>query len=203
MLSVKDIDEDYVNSAKAVYATGITQSLSLSAKEAVSKLFKIAKENGKIVAFDPNYDAQLWTKDEAIEAFEDIADYLDVVFLNLKSDAMELWGIDSSNKMIEHMLDRGIKTVVAKSKANGGYYIGTPNETLFIPFYSDIKTDSTGAGDSFNGVFVYELTRDKSPFEAARTASVVSGLQVRGIGAIKAIPSAKEVAEAMKENNGQ
>ena len=203
MLSVKDIDEEYVNSAKAVYATGITQSLSLSAKEAVLKLFKIAKENGKIVAFDPNYDAQLWTKDEAIEAFEDIADYLDVVFLNLKSDAMELWGIDSSNKMIEYMLDRGIKTVVAKSKANGGYYIGTPNETLFIPFYSDLKTDSTGAGDSFNGVFVYELTRDKSPFDAARTASVVSGLQVRGIGAIKAIPSAKEVAEAMKENDEQ
>ncbi len=37
MLSAKDIDEEYVKSAKIVYATGITQSLSISAREAVLK----------------------------------------------------------------------------------------------------------------------------------------------------------------------
>ncbi|MBQ2645212.1 sugar kinase [bacterium] len=201
MLSSRDIDEEYIKSAKAVYATGITQSLSLSAKEAVFKLFKIAKESEKIVAFDPNFDAMLWTKDEAREAFSEIEDYLDIVFLNLKSDSLELWGTDSTNKIIEFMLDKGIKVVVVKSKANGGYYIGTPSQTSFIPFYSDIKNDTTGAGDSFNGVFLYEYSKDKSPFDAAKIASVVSGLQVRGIGAIKSIPSSKEVAEAMKEQN--
>ncbi|MCR5260708.1 MAG: sugar kinase [Candidatus Gastranaerophilales bacterium] len=201
MLSVRDIDEEYVKSAKVVYATGITQSLSLSAKEAVAKLFKIAKENNILVAFDPNFDPKLWTKEEAREAYYEVDDYIDIIFLNLKSDSLELWGIESPDKLIEMALDKGIKTVVLKSKARGGYFVGTANKNMFIPFYSDIKNDSTGAGDSFNGVFLYELSKDKSPFEAAKIASVVSGLQVRNIGAIKAIPSAKEVADAIKEQN--
>lgn len=54
LLSAKDIDEQYVKSAKIVYATGITQSLSISAKEAVTRLFNIAKDNNITVAFDPN-----------------------------------------------------------------------------------------------------------------------------------------------------
>lgn len=203
MLSVRDIDEEYVKSAKVVYATGITQSLSLSAKEAVLKLFKIAKENEKIVAFDPNFDAMLWSKDEAKEAFGEIEDYVDILFLNLRSDAIELWGIESCDILIKTFLDKGIKTVVIKSKYAGGYYIGTASETQFIPFYSDLKTDSTGAGDSFNGVFLYEISKDKTPFEAAKVSAVVSGLQVRSIGAIKSIPSAKEVADAIKERNEQ
>ncbi len=203
LLSDKDIDENYIKTAKCVYATGITQSLSLSAKEAVSKLFKIAKENNITVAFDPNFDPLLWSKEEAIEAYSEIEEYIDIIFLNLKSDSLELWGISSCDKLIEMFLDKGIKVVVLKSKENKGYYVATASETIFTPFYSDIKMDSTGAGDAFNGAFLHEIADDKSPYEAIKTASVVSGLQVRNIGAIKSIPSFKEVAEAMKDFYGQ
>lgn len=201
MLSAKDIDENYIKSAKAVYATGITQSLSLSAKEAVVEMFKIAKENNVIVAFDPNYDSLLWSREEAKEAFYEVEEYIDVLFVNVKSDSFELWGIDSCDKLIEGFLDKGIKVVVLKSKDKKGYYVATSSEILFVPFYSDIKKDATGAGDAFNGAFLREYTDDKSPFEAAKFAAIVSGLQVRGIGAIKSIPSAKEVFEAIKEKN--
>ena len=201
MISAKDIDEEYINSAKIVYATGITQSLSLSAKETVLNMFKIAKENDLMVAFDPNYDSLLWSKEEAKEAFYEIEEFIDILFLNLKSDSLELWGIESGEKLIEMFLDKGVKIIVLKSKADNGYYVTTANDKIFIPFYSDVKTDTTGAGDAFNGAFLSELARDKSPFDAAKFAAVVSGLQVRSIGAIKSIPSSKDVLDAMKEKN--
>lgn len=203
LLSAKDIDEQYVKSAKIVYATGITQSLSISAKEAVTRLFNIAKDNNITVAFDPNFDPLLWSKEEAKEAFMEIEDFIDIIFLNMKSDSLELWDIESCDKLIETFLDRGIKTVVLKSKSNSGYYVANANDTVFTPFYSNVKVDSTGAGDAFNGAFLHEIADDKSPFEAVKTAAVLSGLQVRGIGAIKSIPSSKEVYEALKEQYGQ
>lgn len=197
-LTARDIDEDYIKSAKAVYATGITQSLSLSAKEAVLKMCKIAKENNILVAYDPNFEELLWSLEEARDAFSEVEDYIDIIFLNLRTDAV-LWDIESCDKLIEILLDKGIKTIVVKSKTNGGYYVATANETVFTPFFSDTKKDSTGAGDSFNGAFLYELTQGKTPFEAVKFARVVSGLQVRKIGAIKSIPSAKEVTDALNE----
>lgn len=201
MLSEKDIDEEYVKSAKIVYATGITQSLSISAREAVLKLFKIAKENHITVAYDPNFDPLISSEDEAKDAFFEVEEYIDVLFLNAKSDSLVLWGIDSFDKLAEIILDKGIKTVVIKSKEKGGYYVANASDSLFVPFYSNIKIDSTGTGDSFNGAFLHHIAEGKTPFEAAKAAAVVSGLQIRGIGAIKSIPSLKEVEDAIQENN--
>ena len=44
-LSIEDISAEYIQNASIVYATGITQSLSISAREAVKKAFEIAKGN--------------------------------------------------------------------------------------------------------------------------------------------------------------
>lgn len=200
MLSAKDINEEYVKSAKIVYATGITQSLSLSAKEAVLKLFQVAKENNVLVAYDPNFDPLLSSKDEARDAFFEVEEFIDILFLNVKSDSVELWDMDSCDKLTEAILDRGIKTVVLKSKEKGGYVVANATESVFVPFYSNVKIDSTGAGDAFNGAFLQQVASGKSPFDAAKFAAIVSGLQVRGIGAIKSIPSSKEVEDAIREN---
>ena len=200
-ISEEDIDEEYIKKADIVYATGITQSLSLSAREAVLKMFKTAKKNGVKTAYDPNYHPVFWTKEEANEAFEEIKDYTDIILINIHSDSLVLWDIDSYDKLSQMFFDMGIKTVVIKSKENSGYYVYYGNENRFIPFYSDVKVDSTGAGDAFNGAFLYELSKGTSPFLAAEFASVVAGLQVRKIGAIKSIPSLKEVMNAIQEKN--
>ena len=195
----KDIDEEYIKKADIVYATGITQSLSLSVKEAVHKMYSIAKENGITTAYAPNFYSVFWSKEEAREAFEDIKDYIDIIFINLFYDANELWEIESYDKIKDMLFDVGIKTVIIKSKEHSGYFVYSGNEKSFVPFYSNIKIDTTGAGD----VFLYEISKGSSPFKAAETAAVVSGLQVRKIGAIKSIPTLKEVTAAIQEKNEQ
>ena len=74
-LSIEDISTEYIQNSSLVYATGVTQSLSISAREAVKEAFKIAKENNVLTAYDPNFTSQIWSEDEAKEAFDEIEKY--------------------------------------------------------------------------------------------------------------------------------
>ncbi len=200
-LSIDDISSDYIKSASIVYATGITQSLSLSAKEAVKKAFTIAKENKILVAYDPNYSPKLWSKDEAKEAFAEIEENIDILFLNLKNDAQKVLEIMSIDKLIKYFWDKGISTIVVKSSTDGGYYTGYQGEILFTEFWSDKVVDTTSSGDSFNGGFLHAIASGLTPFEAVHIAAIVAGMQSQKIGAIKSIPFRKEVYAAFKGPN--
>lgn len=200
-LSIDDVSSEYIKSASIVYATGVTQSLSLSAKEAVKKAFTIAKENKILVAYDPNYSPKLWSKDEAKEAFEEIEENIDILFLNLKNDAQKLLEIQSIDKLIKYFWDKGVSIIVVKSHADHGYYTGYQGEILFTEFKAEKVIDTTSAGDVFNGGFLHAIASGLSPFEAVHMGSIVAGLQIQKIGAIKSIPFKKEVYSIYKGCN--
>ena len=200
-LSISDISEDYIKRASIVYASGITQSLSLSAKEAVKKAFKIAKENKIITAYDPNYSPKLWSKEDAKEGFEDIEENIDILFLNLRNDSQKLLEISSIDKLIKYFWDKGISTIVVKSTSDSGYYTGYQGEVLFTPFCESKIVDTTSAGDAFNGGFLHGIASGLTPFESVHIAAIVAGLQSQKIGAIKSIPFRKEVYSLYKGSN--
>lgn len=192
-LSIDDIAEEYIKNSQSVYTSGITQSLSLSAKEAVEKACKIAKENSVLTAYDPNFDERLWSEAEAFDAFESIQDYLDIIFLNRKQDGEKVFGIDTAEKLIKYFWDRSIGTVVVKSKADGGYFVGTEGSITFVDFWTKDVVDTTCSGDAFNGAFLHGYVSGLQPVEAAKLAAVTAGLQCQGIGAVKSIPDRKKV----------
>lgn len=192
-LSIDDISEKYIESAKIFYTSGIAQTLSISTKEAVKKAYTIAKEKGTITAYDPNYSPLLSTAEEAKEAFDDVIEYIDILFLSDKNDVAKLLEVESYEKIIKYFWDMGINTVVVKSSHDGGYYTGYGGDIVFCEFFAKEIVDTTCAGDAFNGGFLHALASGYSPFEATKLASVVSGLQAQGIGAIKSIPTKEEV----------
>ena len=186
------IDPEYIKSAKIVYSSGITQSLSMNAADAVLKAFKIARENGVKVAYDINYTSRIWEIEDAKEAAEEVLPYVDILFCNFEHDIKPLYGINSAELVIKYAWDKGVSTVVVR-ETNGNVSIGYNGEILTR---SMIETpnfvDSTGSGDAFNGAFLYGLVQGYTTFEALRLAIIVAYYQVQGIGAIKSIP-AKEV----------
>ena len=188
-LSEEYIDAEYIKSAKIVYSTGITQSLSMTASDAVLKAFKIAKENSIKVAYDINYTSRIWEVDEAKEAVDSVLPYVDILFCNFEHDVKPLYGINSAELVIKNAWDKGVSTVVVR-EANGTVSLGYNGEILTK---SMIETpdfvDSTGSGDAFNGAFLYGMVQGYTPFEALRLAIIVAYYQVQGIGAIKSIPS--------------
>lgn len=196
-LSVDDISPDYIKRAQIVYSTGITQSLSITAKEAVKKAFEIAKENECTVAYDPNFVARLWDVDEAKEAFEEVIEYVDIVMLNAKHDAEKLYGISSPDKIIKSLWDRGVPTVVVK-QGSEGTTIGYNGEITTIPTCTSKIVDTTGSGDAFNGGFLHGIASGLTPFESTQLASEVACFQVQGIGAINSIPTKDQIYSVFK-----
>ena len=200
-LSIEDISTEYIQNSSILYSTGLTQTLSISAREAVKEAFKIAKENNVLTAYDPNYKSQIWSEDEAKEAFDEISEYIDILFLNVRYDSKIVIETSSINNTMKYLWDLGISTVIIKSVIEKGYYIGSQGKVEFVKFTNEEVIDDTGAGDAFNGGVLHGISSGMSPFKAASLGSIVAGLQIQGIGAIKSIPSKEEVYKIFKGQN--
>ncbi len=200
-LSIDDISVDYIQNSSLVYATGVTQSLSISAREAVKYAFKIAKENNVLTAYDPNFNPLIWSEDEAKEAYRELEEYIDILFLNVRLDSKIIIDSSSVNNTMKYLWDKGISTVIIKSALEKGYYVGYQGKIEFVKFINENPVDDTGAGDAFNGGVLHGITSGMTPFKAANIGSVVGGLQIKNFGAIKSLPSKEEVYKIFKGQN--
>ena len=180
-LSIDDIDEEYIRSSKIVYASGVTQSLSMKSREAVKKAFEIAKNNGVTTAYDPNYSAIVTTSEDAKEFFDEILPLTDILLMSSKYDAKSIFDIESLENIIKHLADNGVQIIVIKSSHDKGYFVKHQGNLNFIPFYTENIVDTTSSGDAFNGAFLHSIAKGYSPVEAAKIASIDAGLQAQGI----------------------
>ena len=195
-LTIEDFSEENIKRLKMIYSTGVVQSLSASSRELIRESFKIAKEQDVLTAYDPNYTSCFMNSADTKELFEEIIDFTDIIFLSLKNDAVRLYEVESVDKIMNYMWDRGVKIVVIKSHIDNGYYTGYKGDISFTEFYNTQKAiDTTASGDVFNGGFLYAFINGYSPADAAKFASVVSGLQTQNYGAIQAIPYKETVLE--------
>ncbi len=192
-LSIEDITEDYIANSKVVYASGVTQSLSMSAKESVATAFKYAKDNDVTTAYDPNFSLLITTPENAREDFNSIIGNVDILFMSAKYDTVNILEIDSLENIMKNIWDMGVGIIVIKDSNSGGYYTGYNGNIIFSEFYAHDVVDTTCSGDAFNGGFLHAVTHGLTPFEATRFASIVAGLQAKGIGAIKSIPYKEEI----------
>lgn len=199
-LSVDDIDKDYITNSKILYASGITQSLSPSAKEAVEFAYKSAKTSNVTTAYDVNYHSAIMTLDDAKENFYGLVQYIDILFMSTKHDS-KILDIESPENIIKKLWDMGIQTVVLKSSQNRGYYLGYNGNITFTDFYTDEYIDTTCSSDAFNGGFLHAITHGFTHSEAVKFAAIVAGLQAKGIGAIKSIPYKDEVYSIYRGQN--
>ncbi len=197
-LSIEDINEDYISSSKLVYTTGTTQSISLSSGEAVLKAYELAKKHRLLTAYDPNYSSFIHTPEIAKENFHKVINEVDILFMSTKHDTGSILELDSIENIIRKIWDMGVSIIVLKSSEKGGYYTGYNGNIEFCEFYTKEVLDTTCSGDAFNGAFLYGITHGYTPIEATNLASVVAGMQAKGIGAVKSVPYASEVFSIIK-----
>nr|WP_297176964.1 carbohydrate kinase [uncultured Agathobaculum sp.] len=128
-------------------------------RQAHRRAIVLAREAGAFVSFDPNVRLPLWDTpadcQAAIRAFLPAAD-----LVKLSDDEVEfVTGCADERGAAEQLLAGGCKLVLVTRGANGSAaYTQTAEayaDTLSVPV-----TDTTGAGDSFIGSFLYQLTRD-------------------------------------------
>ncbi len=199
-LSIDDIDFNYIKSSKSIYATGFAQSLSLSVQESIQEVFKFAKENGIITSYDPNCQKYGTGQDEALENFNMIRDYIDILFIESK-DGEQLFETTSVNMLITRLCDLGIKTVVVKDMATG-ITIYENNDTVNIPPILTEMIDATGVSNAFNGGFLSRYLDGAGALNAGKFANALCLLQMQNVGAVKSIPYKKDVEEYCRKIYG-
>ena len=69
-----------------------------------------------------------------------------------------------------------------------------------LPAYGVMATDTTAAGDAFNGAFAVALLNGQAPIESASWASAVAAISVTRHGAQPSMPTAVEVERFLEDS---
>jgi sulfofructose kinase len=74
------------------------------------------------------------------------------------------------------------------------------HQSYFQPAFDVAVQDTTGAGDSYHGGFIYGILHGAEPQECMRVASAVAALKCRGLGARETQPTPNELHEFLATN---
>lgn len=140
-------------------------------KKAHEKLIRMAKERKVIVSFDPNVRLPLWDSPKACQdAIREFLSYADIVKLS-DDEISFVTGCDSEQEAVERLFAGNCRMVII-TKGGNGSCVYTKNAKAQIPSVQvEQVVDTTGAGDSFIGSFLYQLAAEDYSLEQLDTIS--------------------------------
>ena len=201
MLTVDEIREEDIASAKIIHAGSCSLSKETAASATVYALKK-GHEKGKIVSFDVNYRDVMWEnkKQEAVQKIFDILPYVD--FLKVSQEEIDMIG--GQDAIAGLMESQHIALVVETLGAEGAQcYFGRQIIRTFGRKGNAV--DATGAGDAFWGGFLSSLllqgvdSVEKLTEENIRNAmeygNVSGWLCVQHKGAISSLPTKEQIVK--------
>ena len=187
----EDVDEHLISESK-IFHFG---SLSLTDEPSYSttlRAVKLAKNNGCVVTYDPNYRPPLWkNRDIAAERMAEPIPYVDII--KLSAEELEIMSRGIGVKLL---FEKGVSLALVTDGDKGADLFFKGNHT-HIPAVKAKTVDTTGAGDIFFGTFISEFVRkskslDELTFDDAiyftQKAVYISGKSTEGYGAIASIP---------------
>lgn len=157
--------------AQTVLFSGIT--LAILEDDGWKNLISVIGElrrAGVRTAFDPNIRTALWTDLDEMRRRMAAAAAVSSIVLPSYSDEAAHFGDDSKAATIDRYLAYGADLVALKD-GEYGVWIATLGKCEIVPAVTvPCVVDSTGAGDSFNGIFLARLMMGDTPADAARRA---------------------------------
>ena len=173
--------------ADLIYFSGITMAiLDTRSRGRLLKAIVRAREDGAVVAFDPNERPALWTSPRVMASTITAAAHAADVVLPTHPDEKDLFGDASPTATANRYLEIGVEEVAVKNGAEAAV-VSTPTRRLMIaPQGKPQVVDPTGAGDSFNGAFLSARLTDRSLEDAVREAHRVAGIVIGHRGALVA-----------------
>ncbi|MGI6181139.1 MAG: carbohydrate kinase family protein [Agathobaculum sp.] len=128
-------------------------------KRAHRRAIALARQAGALISFDPNVRLPLWESPEkcraAIREFLPLAD-----LIKLSDDEVRFATGCEEEREAAHKLLEGRCGLVLITRGANGSAAYTRKTVVSVPAMDVPVTDTTGAGDSFIGSFLYQLVRD-------------------------------------------
>nr|WP_288451422.1 carbohydrate kinase [uncultured Anaerostipes sp.] len=157
--SVDDIPENILDDCGMIHFCSV-DLVESPMKEAHKKLINMAIEQGVKVSFDPNLRFSLWDDLDALKkTVNDFIPYADII--KISDEELEfITGKTDIKDAVPDLLSGRAKYVIYTKGADGAE-IYTKDGVVEAPGYSIDVRDTTGAGDSFIGAFLFCILRDE------------------------------------------
>lgn len=170
-------------------------------KEACVEAIRYAKENGALISYDPNYRAALWDSEErAIEMMKALLPYADILKV-ADEEMVMLTGSDDFEEGSRILADCGIELVMV-TMGGDGVFVRHGDYTEQIPGFSVKVADTNGAGDTFAGAMLAQISEREGMLEGLADdelrsmviyANKAASITCSRHGAIPAMPMKEEV----------
>ena len=205
MLRFDEVDLSLIDQAR-VFHFGSLSLTGEPVRTATRQAIAYAKEQGKLITYDPNLRLPLWDSPE--RGREEILwglSQADVVKIS-DEEVSFLWDCEPREGARKLLEEHGVKLAMV-TLGPKGCMLSNRRGSVTIPSPKVKPIDTTGAGDIFGGSAVSRLLKlDKAPEDLdqaelegiARFASTAASLSTEHPGGIPSIPEEAVVLERMK-----
>lgn len=190
-LSSEDINEEIITNTKYFQVAGyVLEEENL--RNAVIKSFKLAKEKGAKISIDL---ADPWLVQRCGPVLKEIVkEYADILFAN-EEEAKELTKKETAQEALEE-LSLICDLVIVKIGKEGSLIKKRGEDLVTVKGFLVDAIDTTGAGDSYAGSFLYGLSQGFSLEKAGTLASYIASRVVIVTGArLESVPDYEHIFE--------
>ncbi|CAN7366408.1 carbohydrate kinase [Paenibacillus sp. LjRoot153] len=200
LLAQEDIGEQWFTEGDILHFCSV-DLIEAPVKYAHLKAIQTVKQNGGIVSFDPNVRLPLWNDKE--ECRKTIQYFIPLSHLIKISDEelSFITGIDDVEEAISSLFVGDVEHVIYTRGADGAVWY-TKTERIPVTGHRIRAVDTTGAGDSFIGAVLFQLSKEnlkisdvsnEQKMKILSFANATAALTTTRHGAIPALPSFEEV----------
>jgi 2-dehydro-3-deoxygluconokinase len=193
------VDDGVFDGARWLHLTGITPSLSQTAREATTRALESGREAGLTISLDINLRRRLWSDEEAAPVIRDLASRVHVVLGSVDELAVvaDLDPDTSPERLARAVAAIGPGTVVAKLGRDGA--LGLEGELSVVEpgIVVDQVVDPVGAGDAFCAGFIAGRLDGVDLPTALRMGNACGALAVAASGDQSGLPDRDELARLL------
>jgi sugar/nucleoside kinase (ribokinase family) len=172
---------------------GAAMGMAKSRADLIIPLLDQLKQKQVSITADTSFDPMgIWW-----ESLAPCLPFVDFLFSN-ESEARLLTGKSNPLEAARHFRENGAKTAVVKLGGEGAYILSDSWSGLIPPFKVNV-VDTTGAGDSYCGGFLYGMSKGWSVEQSAVFANAVGALCVSAFGATTGIRSYAETVAFIRK----
>ncbi len=201
-LDVEDIDEDYINRAKAILISGTALAESPS-REAALKAVALAKKNGVPIIFDIDYRAYNWkNSDEIAIYYSSVAREADIILgsreeYDLTEKFIKVGMTDKETAAYWH--SQNAKIVIIKHGKEGSTAYTNDGESYSIKPFPVKLLKSFGGGDGYASAFLYGIFEGWEIIDALEFGSASAAMLVASHACSQDMPTVEAVKEFIKK----
>ncbi len=204
-LSMEDLDYNLIDETK-IFHFGSLSMTDEPSRSATKAALEYAKKSGKIITYDPNWRPALWESDRAAkEGMQFGLQYADILKVS-EEELVFLTGTRDVSEGSRQLASTGAKLIVVTLGPKGCFY-HSPAGSGYLSTYDTKIIDTTGAGDSFFGALIYQISRYAGKVEEIKAdeiramidfSNAAGALCASQKGAINVMPSFEKIKYCME-----